>query len=476
VAPPTARFQLAFDEPTPPPGVLRWQPDPVWTDMDDELRISEYSIDRGRSFELDRVDTGRATVQINDTEGILDPTNPGSPHAGKIMPLIQARLAIWDPVRSDWFPRYRGFVESYRYEFDPSQLVNRVTIELVDIFEIVQAVQMFPGFFGDPPPTGLTGQIVFMEDTAYGDVHGMQRRIVDIIGDSTHSSFSLGSCNLPPEFYVVFSGNIGVHETSYSPGESAMTAIQDAVDAEFPAVANVYGDRLGRLCVHGRYARFDPLTTEASTPGWDFHDWKAGDHAAVAATPGMAHLRSFSFSRDLGKVINHALASPVTARTNPDFEAQVVQSDPSKDLYGIRAWSSQDLIVKEGVTDGLLADPAHPEDETASWAETKKYADYYVRNYQAPHNRIDDIGFRSMNPGTEAAADTWALMSEVDINDRVTVTIGSPGGGGFTAKQFFVEGVHETYRPAGAILDDVTLTLDLSPADYYQDSPFAPQP
>ena len=49
-----------------------------------------------------------------------------------------------------------------------------------------------------------------------------------------------------------------------------MAAIQDAVDAEFPAVGNVYGDRLGRLDVHGRYARFDPMATEAPTAGWDF--------------------------------------------------------------------------------------------------------------------------------------------------------------------------------------------------------------
>jgi hypothetical protein len=446
------------------------------------------------------------------------------------MPLIQARLAIWNPVLSAWYTRFRGFVESYVYDFDPSQRVNRVTISLVDIFEVVSAVQMFPGYFGDPPPTDLTGQIVFMEDTLDGDVHGMQRRVVDIIGDSTHSTFSLGSCNLPPEFYVVFSGNISVHETSYSPGESAMAAIQDAVDAEFPAVSNVYGDRLGRLCVHGRYARFDPLTTEASTPGWDFHDWKAGDQAAVTASPtDTAHIRTFSISRDLGKIINYALASPFTNLTDPNFQAQVIQSTPSKELYGIRAWSSQDLIVKEGVSDGLLkvtttavgvnaANSAtvnvasttgfptagrfllgkvltaytgktptsltgcgnHPAtaggeqiQTAADWDETKKYADYYIRNYQAPHNRIDEIGFRSINVSSAGAAANWALLSEVDINDRVAITIGSPGGGGFAGKQFFVEGVHETYRPASPGLDDVTLTLDLSPADYYQDSPFA---
>ena len=36
-----------------------------------------------------------------------------------------------------------------------------------------------------------------------------------------------------------------------------------------------------------------------------------------------------------------------------------------------------------------------------------------------------------MNLNTTGAAANWALLSEVDINDRVTITIGSPGGGGF---------------------------------------------
>ena len=309
-----------------------------------------------------------------------------------------------------------------------------------------------------------------MEDTLDGDEHGMQRRVVDIIGDSTDSSFSLGSVGLPSAFYDVFSGNVSLHETTYSPGESAMVAVQDACDAEFPSVSNVYVDRLGRLAVHGRYARFDPVGTSAAT-GWDFHDWKAGDREAVVATPDMAQIRSFSISRDLGKIINHALCSPVTTLSDPDFEAQVVQSDPSKELYGIRNWSSQDLIVKEGVTDGFVGELGAA--NLSAWKECKRYAEYYVANYQAPHNRVTEISFRSMNPGTQAAADTWALMSEIDINDRVAITLDSPGGGGFNGKEFFVEGVHETYRPAGPELDDVTLNLDLSPADYFADNPFA---
>ena len=186
IAPPTARFQIAFDDDT-------LEPDPTWTDMDDLLPVAEYSIDRGRTYELDRVDAGRATVRLHDLEGVLDPTNAGGAYFGDIQPLKQARLALWNPVLEDWYTRFRGFVSSYEYDFDPSQLVNRVTISLVDIFEIVNAIQMFPGYFGDPPPaTSRRARSSSWRTPCDGDEHGMQRRVVDIIGDVTNSSFSLG--------------------------------------------------------------------------------------------------------------------------------------------------------------------------------------------------------------------------------------------------------------------------------------------
>ena len=443
--PPTARFQIAFGEPT-------LDPDPVWTNMDTALRVNEYTIDRGRSYELDRCDTGRATVICSDVSGVLDPT-----HTAGIQPLLQARLAIWNPVASDWYTRFRGFVESYELEFDPSQKVNRVTVDLVDIYEILSTCEMYPGKFGESwldVPTESRGNVYYPATTA-GDEHGMQVRVNRILGEA----------GIPDAFKVVFSGNVSLRQTVYSPGESAMTAIQDAVDAEFPAVGNVYGDRLGRLAVHGRYARFDPLATEAATPGWDFHDWKVGDGAAVTASPtDTAHIRGFSLSRDLGKVINRATATPMGV-SDSNREAAVVEDTASIAQYGIRPWSAENLLTKEGIRAGATPD-------LTALEETKTFAAYYVSNYKAPHNRVSSITFRSSKVGATGSAANWAFLSEVDINDRVAVRIGSPGGGGFTGKQFFVEGVHEVYRPAGPGLDDVTLSLDLSPDDYQAVNPW----
>ena len=155
MAPPTARFQIAFAQPA-------LDDDPTWTDMDDQLRVAEYTIDRGRTFELDRVRHRPGHGHPPDTEGLLDPTNPTDDLG--IQPLLQARLALWNPVLEDWYTRFRGFIEAVESDFDPSQLVNRVTISLVDIFELVSVIEMHPGHFGTTPPDGLEGECLLRRD------------------------------------------------------------------------------------------------------------------------------------------------------------------------------------------------------------------------------------------------------------------------------------------------------------------------
>jgi len=467
MAPPAGRVEFAFGDDT-------LEPTPTWHTMDDEFPglISSYSIDRGRSFELDRVDTGRATITLNDTEGVFDPSNPFNPINvyGDIQPLKQARLALWNPVLEDWYTRFRGFVESYEYDYHPSQRVNQVRIQLVDLFEIVSTIEMFPGYFGHTCPPEHAGN-VFFEDTTDGDVHGMQIRVESILAPAGFGTPpTLGGCGIPSVMYDVFSGNVSLHESVYSPGESAMAAIQEAVDAEFPGVGNIYCDRLGIFSVHGRYARFDPVGTSTAT-GWDFHDWKAGDGAAVAASStDTAHIRGFSTSRDLAKVINQATASPVTTESGAAYDthilAQTVEDTLSKGLYGIRPWSTQNLITKEGVTDGLLG-------AGADWDETKLFGQYYIDNYGEPRERVTSISFRSSDLGMTGTAANWDFLCRCDLNDRVAITIGSPGGGGKTGELYFIEGIHQEVTHMNDTMDEVTLTLDLSPADYFSDSPFA---
>jgi len=444
---PEAVFSLALN-----PSQQALELDPSWTPLTgyDNL-VANYSIDRGRQYELDHTDVGRASVTINDPLGLLDPTNTGGDFYGMIEPLIPAVIRRYNPVSDQWHTRYRGFVEGYSYSVHPSQRVgNQLTLTLVDLQALLSQIEMVPGKFGqDTTGSPAEGQIGYQPQTAKDRVEN-----------------ALADAGIPDEWSVVFEMNVDLLATTYSPGESVMTVIQDAADAEFPGVANTYVDAaLGRICVHGRLARFEPLTIEGgATPGaWDFHDWHVGDEEYVMLEPTEhAHIRTLAYERGLDKVINSAYATPMFMR-DQDAGSQHVEDTTSQGLYGIRSWSAQNLQTKGG----RLGTP-----HTTGLEETKLFAQYYVDNFKYPKTRITEITFRSMRPDDPRAEGNWRFLSLVDISDRVYVNVDLPGGGGFVEEPFFVEGVHETVRPLDAPYDDVTLSLDLSPEGYYAYNPF----
>ena len=140
--------------------------------------VTSYTIDRGRQLEFDRTDTGRATVEIADVDGILDPTNPTGPYYGQIEPLLQAVIQVRNPVDGVWYPRFRGWIDELDYSFDPSQQVNRLTVSMVDIFEMLAAVEMMPGQFGIPP---LTVSSADSADQVFFQENFVQLRITQIL-------------------------------------------------------------------------------------------------------------------------------------------------------------------------------------------------------------------------------------------------------------------------------------------------------
>ncbi len=434
-------------------------PTPTWTRLDDtDHLVASYTIDRGRSIETDRTDGARATVTINDKEGLLDPTNAGGPYIGLLQPLLQIALGRYNPVAAEWQTRFRGFISDYDYSFDPSQRINRLTLSCIDLFEILNSIDMLPyPKFGDDPSTDApesVGQVWFAENQVGGGAGRIDQIMTNALIDTA--------------FYVAFSGNVELWATVYSPGESAMTAIQEAADAEFPGgVANVFTDRFGRLVFHGRLAKFDPATIAAGAgdAAWDWHHWHCGDGAAVASAPSVtAQIREFSFNRGLAEIVNSAYATPAwNAAGNPltaaEKAGQIVEDTGSQAIFGIRSWSAENLQTKTGLLDS-----------SDSLAEALKFATYKINNYAAPLNRITTLGFLSMRPDRTGAAANWRLLCKADISDLIGVTIDSPGGGGFTDDDFVIEGIHETNEPLNGQYDKVTMRLDVSPQALYTDS------
>ena len=440
---------------------------PTWTYLTDgSSRVAKCSIDRGRQFEFDKTDAGTATVTVNDRDGTLDPTNTAGPYFGLIEPLLQIRVELWNPVTLEYQTRFRGWIEDYDYLLEPfthqdaddnTVGLTRLEIRCVDIFEILTAIEMQPdGTFGDDPATATyadaTGNIFFAVTDGQGRVDQV-----------------MGNAGIPVDFYVCFTLNIDVAEAVYSPSENVLQVVQDVADAEFPTVANVYTDRLGRLAIHGRLAKFDPAGTAASASAgaWDFTHWKAGDGKAVAASPSdTAHIRAFSYNRGLSMIRNSALCTPnhiddpPTTPGTSDVPGQYVKDDTSIGQYGIRSWSAENLFVEDGILTG-----------NSALDECLAFAQFVIANYAEPRNRITNITFKSIHPDATGAAANWDLLCRADISDLVDVTIRGPGDSDtayiFNAEPFFIEGIHEEYTPATGEYAMVTTTLDLSPQAYF---------
>ena len=425
---------------------------PTWTYLTDTANlVAGYTIDRGRQYEFDNTDTGRATVSVYDTTGVLDPTNSHGAYYGKIQPLLQIQVELYNPVTSTYKTRFRGFIDEFDYNFDPSQQVMRLEIQCVDLFEILNAIEMQPGQFGDTPPAASTGNVFF--DNAQVD-----DRITQV----------LGNAGIPTAFYVVFTGNVNMLESVYSPGETPLQVIRDAADAEFPTVSNVYCDRQGRLCFHGRLAKFNATATalSAGSTAWPLNGWsgsgsppgawKAGDHTAVMASiTDTAQIRSLAFDRGLQMVRNSSLCTP-NGILPAKIAGQLYKDATSIGLYGIRSWSAENLFIDNSIITGKTG-----------LDECLLFAKFVTLNYKDPRNRINELTFRSLPPSDPRATANWKLLTECDIADIIDVTATSPGPGGFNLEPFFIEGVSEDVKPANGSYADVTLSLDVSPQAYF---------
>ena len=405
--------------------------------------VSGWEIDRGRSYELDKTTAGTARINLIDTTGDLDPTNP----AYALDPGTPAAIALRNPVTATDHTVFRGNITRLEYDLYQTAQYATASLELVDGMDRIAATEMVPGFlfgpgpgFGDVPPSTTVGDVYYQADAQTSAVAHRINQVLDEVG-------------WPSGLREVFSGNVKLKETVYSVRSSALSVIQDAADAEFPGVANFYVQKDGRATFHGRLARFNPADAN-----YHISTWRCGDTAAVDADATRALIFELAYDLDAEKVLNSAIATPMGI-ADAGIVDQIVADEASMDTYGVRSISFENLLTDGG--------PGG----TTPKVETKKFATYYVSNYATPRVRVNRITIKRLPPGHANAARVWALMCNVDISDRIRLFTTHMGGGGFD-EDFYVEGLHYRAQPLSPDYDDVTLTLDVSPTSYYDSNPF----
>lgn len=448
-------------------GPLDW--DVTWTCVDHgrPSLVSGYDVRSGRQTELDTTDSATAVVYLNDKSGFFDPANASSPFYG--CDGKQIALQLWDPITETWERQFRGHIDDLRFDHNPAtsegvSILSNVQLVCVGIMTWLAETEMDLSesgggrVFGDVLP-GAPG-IVFYEDTNELDGSGFQVRVTQALDDA----------GIPADWYVVFTGNIDCLEGKYDVGDSPLLVIRDALEAEFPGIANGYEDRFGRFCAHGRKSRFDPDTVAAGagSDAWDFQRWKAGDGAAITADPtDRAQIRPpFQMSRPRDRVRNVGYAYPKQVDYGSGFSAikdadkpgqTVVDGGTSIADYGRRVWRAPDLLTKRGTTTG-----------NDGLDETKLFAAFYVANYAQPRTRIEALTLKSIRTNHGQAEATWAMLTRADISDVVDVAVGYPGGEGLS-EEFYIEGRELSVRRANPDYDLAVCTYNVSPTAYYGD-------
>lgn len=436
------------------PDDLALAPTPDWERIDTTYNVRLVTIDRGRDNEMSRTGVGTASVELIDRTGDFDPTNTSGAFFGRLTsgkplgPPVQAYISLTDTDSTEWI-LFRGYISRLQWSLYQNEGHANVTLDLVDALALFAACEMAPdGSFGDSVEDG---NIIFDEDEdtdAIGrDPDGRLHRALDSLGWSD-------------AMRTINSGNVGLQRTVYAPRSPLLQVLQDAADADFSFVGNLYigGPRNpGDVVFKGRYARFNP-----SDPSYDIQTWLTGDDAEAEATPNTVRLSPpLVASLDDVNLYTAAFATPqdpLGDLTQADYAGQYVTDAAAAVKQGLRTWTAENLLTAGG------------ELGSTALEEVKLVADYVVDNYQYPAVRVGPLTVKSRDPNSLRGVATWTMLTQVEISDRVAVNTTHAGGGGFS-DTFYVEGIHYVMRPGGGMAV-VEMTLDVSPATFYDNNPF----
>lgn len=448
----TAGVRVAFSD-------AAFAEDPTWTQLDapNVGSVNGWTIDRGRSYELDKTQAGTATFTLIDTQGLFDPTNANSPYYGKIGPMLQVKIGVVNPVNGENVDLFTGYIEAWNYTIDTSEVMMTIAVDGVDGFEPLSRAELAPD---------SSGTTVLAEDDTTTAVQTRINYILDVFFgyDGSTTPPDPSTTPWPDSLRKINTGNVLLMATIYNPGTSLLSAIQDSADAEFPGVANVFMNKMGQVTFYGRLPRFNPE---------DFPDdvtfWVVGDLPA-ALTFGAAPINQIQWNLDQKNLINAAQASP-QGIAQADIAGQLAVSPSSIAQFGNRLQTIPNLQT------GGSGDDSVPPDLTAE-EECFLYSWYYAANYNQPVQRISKLQFVTLDPSTPLGAALWDFMLGVEIGDIITVYTSNPGGGGFgkqtdgfSIDQFFVEGIHYVAQPLQGGFAWITMNLDVSPRQWFATFP-----
>ncbi len=460
---------------TLPPGSgqgLFWAPNsqafnsnPTWNEL---TGVQSFTVSRGREYLLSKTQTGTATVDLLDTAGKYDPTNAAGPFYGEIGPMRSVNFQLEDQGTHTFRSIFTGFTEiwDFTYPMTPSEAIIQAGLQCVDGFDSLSRAEM-------PPDASNTTTI-----PPYVGLDAVRGRMLFILGLFAGPPYS--GLGFPTDTDALFSGNVNILGAVYNPQTGLLTGIQDTADAEFPNVSNVFMDKWGNLAFRGRGTRFRPFdytndpapaTLAAPVSIWNVGDanacatWPTNPPGSPAVNGAMAPFYDLAWSEDQTLLVNAAQVYPINIPTQQSaITDQTVTNGPQILKYGPRSLSIPNLYTWG--SPALTGNPfLNPPGLTAK-QECLLFANYFVDNLASPQPYISTLKFQTVAPGTTRGNAWWKLVTSVEIGDVIVLYQTNPGGGGFSASQFFVEKIDYTVTLGGQY-PQIALVLQVTPRQWF---------
>lgn len=102
--------------------------------------VTKVSVQRGRQRVLDRFEVGQAIIELIDTDGRWNPTNPASPFYPNVLPMRQVKLVA--QYKGNTYPVFAGYIDSFQYDYQVGVDAARVTIRASDGFKVLRNVSV----------------------------------------------------------------------------------------------------------------------------------------------------------------------------------------------------------------------------------------------------------------------------------------------------------------------------------------------
>jgi len=216
--------------------------DGVQTFVDISEFFQSYSIQRGKSRELERYQTGQATVRFENTQRTFDPTFEASPYFGQIVPKRAIRITNGTAVQ------FLGVVEDWNLSYDPGGQSIAIA-QAFDAFNLLSGINFIGATFSEEQTadrvTNVLDEIAW--DINRRDIQGLGATLAAAtISESTNTLEYLNKAanSDPGDIFVSRAGDVSYRGRNQGFTSQSLVFSDAGTAIPYQTISAIYGSEL----------------------------------------------------------------------------------------------------------------------------------------------------------------------------------------------------------------------------------------